>query len=54
MKKQFKNLDVEFSTDKKIIIELDKLEKQILNNEISSKELKKRLKQIVTLSKEQT
>ena len=54
MKKQFKDLDVELSTDKKIIIELNKLEKQIINAEIQNKELKKKLKQIVKLSKEQT
>lgn len=54
MKNEFKDLDIELSTDKKIIIELDKLEKQILDGEISNKKLKKSLKQIVTLSKEQT
>ncbi|WP_052345784.1 hypothetical protein [Paucisalibacillus sp. EB02] len=56
MDKKFKkdDISVELATDKKIIIELEALEKQIQNNSISKKELKKQLKHISKLLKEQT
>ncbi|WP_010096854.1 hypothetical protein [Ornithinibacillus scapharcae] len=40
MDKKFKNIKVELATDKKIILELTKLEEKIKNNNISKKELK--------------
>jgi hypothetical protein len=54
MKKHFKDLKIEFSTDKKIVLELDKLEQKINHNDISKKEIEKKFKQIVNLAKEQT
>ena len=54
IEKHFKDMKIEFSTDKKIVLELDKLEKKIDHNDISKKEMSKKLKQIVNLAKEQT
>lgn len=54
MKKEFKNMDVEFSTDKKLIIELNKLEEQMKEGSISNKELDKKIKKLIKLAKEQT
>lgn len=56
MDKNFKgdNLTVELATDKKIILELEELERQLRNNTISQKELNKKLKHISKLLKEQT
>ncbi|MFC4024278.1 hypothetical protein ACFOUV_10785 [Oceanobacillus longus] len=54
MKDKYKDLKVEFSTDKKIVIELNKLEQDINNNNISKKEMEKKFKQLVKLAKEQT
>lgn len=54
MKKEFPNLKVELSTDKKIIIELEELENKIKKNNISNKKLEKELDRIIKLSKEQT
>jgi hypothetical protein len=49
-----KDLKVELTTDKKIVLELEKLEEKLKKNEISKKELKKQLKHISKLLKEQT
>ncbi len=54
MEDKFKDKKVEFSTDKKIVLELEKLEQDIKDNTITKKELEKELKKIVKLSKEQT
>jgi hypothetical protein len=54
MDEKFKDLTVELTTDKKIVLELEKLEEQLKKNEISKKELKKQLKHISKLLKEQT
>jgi hypothetical protein len=55
MKEQFPHITVEFSTDKKIILELDKLEKKIQEDDnYSPKKLKKDLDKVISLSKEQT
>ncbi|WP_053074927.1 hypothetical protein [Ornithinibacillus californiensis] len=54
MDEKFKDLTVELTTDKKIVLELEKLEGQLRKNEISKKELKKQLKHISKLLKEQT
>lgn len=56
MKEKFKEQDinVELSTDLKIILELENLEKKLKNNSISKKELSKQLKHISKLLKEQT
>lgn len=50
----FSDMIVTVSTDQKIIIELEKLEKQIQAKSISEKELKKKMNDIKKLSKEQT
>ncbi|WP_249869952.1 hypothetical protein [Oceanobacillus saliphilus] len=54
MEDKFKDKKVEFSTDKKIVLELEKLEQDITNNTITKKELEKKVKQIIKLTKEQT
>lgn len=48
------NMDVTLSTDQKFIIELEKLEKKVDKQDIKSKTLKKRIKQLKKLSKEET
>ncbi|WP_390362617.1 hypothetical protein [Virgibacillus byunsanensis] len=48
------NLDVELSTDKKLVFELDELEKKIEDNSITPKKLMKKVKQLTKLMKEQT
>ncbi|HEY4602345.1 MAG TPA: YhcN/YlaJ family sporulation lipoprotein [Cerasibacillus sp.] len=54
IKKEF-NLDkVEVSTDQKIIMELDKLEKRIERDAITEDEIKKEVGRIMKLSKEET
>ena len=55
IEEQFSHITVEFSTDKKIIIELDKLEKQIQKDSTySPQKLEKELDKLTGLSKEQT
>ncbi|MDY7045349.1 hypothetical protein RVS70_14170 [Virgibacillus sp. M23] len=54
MKKEFKDLKVELSTDKKIVMELEKLEKSIQSKSYSKKKLEKKLKKLIEFSKEQT
>lgn len=54
MKKEFPKMDVQLSTDEKIVIELEKLEKKLETTSISKKELKNRLQSIIDLSKEET
>ena len=54
MEKQFPGWKVELSTDRKIYLELDKLEEKINNDTLSKDELKKEMKHIIKLSKEQT
>lgn len=54
MKEKFNELHVELSTDKKISLELEKLEEKIEENNLSNKKLKKEIKRIIKLSKEQT
>ncbi|WP_461180920.1 hypothetical protein [Virgibacillus kimchii] len=55
MEKQFSHITVEFSTDQKIILELDKLEQKIQEDHTySPKKLEKELDKLISLSKEQT
>src|SRR5690625_916582 len=55
IEEQFSHITVEFSTDKKIIIELDKLKKQIQKDSTySPQKLEKELDKLTGLSKEQT
>ncbi|WP_077325845.1 YhcN/YlaJ family sporulation lipoprotein [Virgibacillus siamensis] len=52
--KAFPNKKVELSTDKKMVIELNRLEKDIDSGNISKKKLNKKINQLVTLMHEQT
>lgn len=52
--KEFPNLDIIVSTDKKIILELHELENKIEQNSISKDKINKKVEQLMTLAKEQT
>ena len=54
MKKQFPGMDVYFSTDKKIILELKKLEQDINSNSFTKKDISKKVKIIIELMSEKT
>lgn len=54
MKESFPDLDVTLSTDKKIMLEVEKLEQKIKANQLSEKELSKKVKTLLELEKEQT
>lgn len=54
VKRNFRDMKVTLSTDQKILLELKKLENEIENRSINHEELKKRVKKLVKLSKEQT
>lgn len=54
LKKEFPDLEVNVSTDQKMIIEVEQLEQAIASDSISEKELKKKMKHIIKLSKEKT
>ncbi|OZU90504.1 hypothetical protein CIL03_04980 [Virgibacillus indicus] len=53
LEKKFKNFHVELTLDKKLVLELDKLEKAMESGDISKKKLKKEIKKLTKLSKEQ-
>jgi len=53
-KKNFSNLNVTLSTDQKILLELEQLEKAIQEKNISNKELQKRIEKLKKLSKAET
>ncbi|MCG1029430.1 hypothetical protein [Virgibacillus halodenitrificans] len=52
--KNFPDYKIELSTDKKLVLEVEKAEKQIEENSYTSKELKKKVKELIELSREQT
>jgi|SRR5690625_1359006 len=52
--KNFSDLKVTLSTDRKILIELEKLEKRMEAQDISDEQLKSRIKKIKSLTKEET
>lgn len=54
VKKNFSDMKVTLSTDKKILIELRRLEEEISANTLSHEEIKERLHKIKKLSKEET
>lgn len=54
LEKEFPSKRIEVTTDHKIFIELEKLEKKLNNNELTKKQLDKRLEKIKKLMKEQT
>ncbi|WP_174613076.1 hypothetical protein [Virgibacillus ihumii] len=54
MEKAFPDRKVEVSTDKKAVIELNRLEKAIDSNKISKKKLKKEINHLTNLMHEQT
>ncbi len=54
LQRNFTKMQITLSTDRKIFLELERLEKDILDDKLSSADIKKRLNDIITLSKEQT
>lgn len=54
LKDEIQPIKLELSTDRKIALELGKLEEKLKNNTLSKKELHKELERIIKLSKEQT
>ncbi len=54
MEKVFPDQKIELSTDKKIVIETNQLEKKIRQGNISKKKLKKEVKHLIKLMNEQT
>lgn len=54
LKKQFPKMKTELSTDKKLIIELDKLEDKINQRNITKQKLEKEIKHLIKLMKEKT
>lgn len=54
LKKQFPDLKTELSTDKKLIIEIGKLENKIKQNNITNQTLKKEVTHLIKLMKEKT
>lgn len=54
VKTEFPDLKVIISTDKKIFLELDQLEQDLLNKKIDKKTLNKRFNEVMKLEKEQT
>lgn len=54
IRKNFSNMTITLSTDKKIFLELKQLEEDILTQTIKKDDIKKRLKSIKELSKEET
>jgi hypothetical protein len=54
MKKEFPDMDVVFSTDKKINMELEQIEQDMKANKLSGQTLKKRIEHLISLSKEET
>ncbi|MFC2947412.1 hypothetical protein [Virgibacillus sediminis] len=54
MEKAFPNMKVEFSTDQKILLEMERIEQGLEEGKYSEKELGKELDKLIKLSKEQT
>lgn len=54
VKKQYRDMQITLSTDKKILLELTELEEAVTNQDISKDDIGKELKRIKKLSKEQT
>ncbi|WP_152657369.1 hypothetical protein [Oceanobacillus sp. CFH 90083] len=54
LEQTFPNFTIELSTDKKIILETSKLEEKMTNQAITEEEIKKKIEEIIRLSKEQT
>ncbi|MUK90256.1 hypothetical protein GMD78_17930 [Ornithinibacillus sp. L9] len=54
LKKKFSKVEVELSTDQKIVLELKKLEEKLQKGSMKKKDLEKEVDDIISLSKEQT
>lgn len=54
LKKQFPDVKTELSTDKKLIIEVNKLEEEVKQKNITKQTLKKEIKHLIKLMKEKT
>lgn len=53
LKQRFPHLEIIVSTDQKIILELEKIEKALSNKQISKKDLYRRINELIRLSKDQ-
>lgn len=51
---EIRQMDLEVTTDKKIALELEKIEERMSNNDISKHQLEKEIDRIIQLSKEET
>lgn len=54
VKRNYRDMDITLSTDKKILIELAQLETDMMNQKISKDDIKQKLRELIKLSKEQT
>ncbi|WP_222928583.1 YhcN/YlaJ family sporulation lipoprotein [Oceanobacillus piezotolerans] len=54
VEESFPDYKIELSTDKKIYLEIEKIEEKLQSNDLKSKELEKEIDRISKLSKEQT
>lgn len=54
LKKKFPDMQIEISSDKKAVLELDQLEQALKEKDITEKELKKRIHHLIKLMKEKT
>lgn len=54
MKDTFPDLEVFVSTDQKIILELEQIEQALQQNNLTEKQLEKKIKELMNLAKEQT
>ncbi|WP_404452410.1 YhcN/YlaJ family sporulation lipoprotein [Virgibacillus necropolis] len=54
LKKQFDDFKIEVSTDKKLVMEINELEKKVSQKKIGKKKLKKEVKHLIALSHDKT
>jgi|SRR5690625_4249519 len=54
IKEEFPEMDINFSTDKKIILELERLEQELKTKSLTKKEMDKKIKKIISLMNEKT
>ncbi|MFD1361533.1 YhcN/YlaJ family sporulation lipoprotein [Lentibacillus salinarum] len=54
MDNEFPNLKVDVSADKKLVLDIEKLEEKISKNDISKKKLKKEVDRLIKLMKDKT
>ncbi|HLS10307.1 YhcN/YlaJ family sporulation lipoprotein [Lentibacillus sp.] len=54
MEKEFPKMTVEVSSDKRLVLEIEKLEEKIDNQDVTKKKLKKEVDRLIKLSKDKT